>query len=670
MNDLPVVDAMLVVLTRRSTMQEQMIRRLSQALRADGVRDLTMAHDWVASCPRLDQRLRAFLARVLAPRDMPPFGDFVPLCHLADGGMGRVWLCGAPDDHLVVVKTIHAEHGGDSDFMARFAREAHITCALRSPHIVAALGHGFTDDHDGWLALEYITGGDLKQLLKRRGRLDESEALLLVYQIGMALVDAHAHHLVHRDIKPANIFLDVDQQAKLGDFGCARSTQDDRTMLTMEGTTLGTPAYMSPEQIRAEAQIDIRSDIYALGVLLYAMLTGEEPYQGNTSAVLRQHLQARPPDARRLVPHLHERSAKTVLKCMLKKPEHRFRDPAALCKSLRRTLDILGVDPDRSLDGSTITDAFVSGGEVVGAIEELHDTAPIVEARPAPATSAPAAQTDVCPTPTVATGHDPSGLDDEATLVDQGVGATDDSEMTLNDQSDASALPEHLERSSDQPWLCLLGHGVHIHLWARPALLVGKQRSAPVDYPARVYPLDEHRERCQRISRQHCTIGLDAGNSVVITDHGSGNGTMVGERVLNPDQPLVLADGQDHVVTLAGSLRLQVRPVVQRTRQESGVQIARAALPGGIDSDRIHDAVIIKRPDNRSDMLAAMVMRRITIGPGYADLPLTDWDADSVELAICAGRWMIRQAGDAWRIVTDQDDIFGFVCRPGTYDDF
>ena len=156
-------EAVLAVLKRRTSMSAAMLAKLDRRMQRSDLGSMTALHDWVRQHDKLDPALRQFLQRVLAPADMSPFGDFQAVAHLADGGMGSVWLCAQSTGELAVVKTLRHDVQ-DKQFFARFAREAQITCALRSPHIVTALGHSGDFDRVAWLALEYIAGGDLNQV--------------------------------------------------------------------------------------------------------------------------------------------------------------------------------------------------------------------------------------------------------------------------------------------------------------------------------------------------------------------------------------------------------------------------------------------------------------------------------------------------------------------------
>lgn len=209
---------------------------------------------------------------------------------LGAGGMASVWV----GEHLtlrieVAVKFISPELIGQSpDFVARFNREATAVAKIKSPHVVQVLDHGMTDDGTPYIVMELLEGQDLGARLDREGALPFSEVVEIIAQVAKALTRAHAEGVVHRDIKPDNIFLvhgDEDDEifAKVLDFGIAKDTrQTSRSVVTVTGTMVGTPAYMSPEQILSGKHVDGRADLWSLGVVAYHAMTGEIPFEGST----------------------------------------------------------------------------------------------------------------------------------------------------------------------------------------------------------------------------------------------------------------------------------------------------------------------------------------------------------------------------------------------------
>jgi eukaryotic-like serine/threonine-protein kinase len=218
------------------------------------------------------------------------------------GGMGSVWVA----DHLtlecqVAVKLISAALAGREGALARFSREARTAAQIRSPHLVQIFDHGVMDDGTPYIVMELLRGESLAERLARGGPLALAEVATIVEQLGRALGSAHRLGVVHRDLKPENVFLvDLPDAAegelfvKLLDFGVARSLQGDEAGgVTQAGALLGTPAYMSPEQLADSAKVGPAADLWSLGVLAYRALTGELPFAGATPVALWTAIAAR-----------------------------------------------------------------------------------------------------------------------------------------------------------------------------------------------------------------------------------------------------------------------------------------------------------------------------------------------------------------------------------------
>jgi serine/threonine-protein kinase len=204
---------------------------------------------------------------------------------LGKGGMGSVWLA----DHMtlqtpVAIKLIDSETARNPNARARFDREAQLAAKIRSPHVVQILDHGTTEEGEPYIAMECLTGESLRERLSARGRLTPAETGRIVSHICRAMSRAHESGLVHRDLKPENIFITIDGEdeiVKVLDFGVAKATD----MLsyagidpTRTGALLGTPYYMSPEQAQGLKTVDTRSDLWALGVVVFECLTGQRPF--------------------------------------------------------------------------------------------------------------------------------------------------------------------------------------------------------------------------------------------------------------------------------------------------------------------------------------------------------------------------------------------------------
>ncbi len=204
---------------------------------------------------------------------------------------------------------------------SRFEREIGILEKLRHPNIIEVYGGG---DMNGQLfyAMEYVDAGSVKELLVQYGTLPWKEVATIARQVCSALQYAHNHGIIHRDLKPANLFLTKDGSVKLGDFGIARDTRSSD--LTDHGLTVGTHAYMSPEQITADARISGKADLYALGCVLFEMLSGHPPFQGvNFAQLFEQHLRQPAPRIKSVVPDVPQGMDDIIDQCLRKSPDER-----------------------------------------------------------------------------------------------------------------------------------------------------------------------------------------------------------------------------------------------------------------------------------------------------------------------------------------------------------
>jgi len=231
---------------------------------------------------------------------------------LGAGGMGSIWLA----DHLtlhapVVVKFMARDLVQSDEARSRFAREASAAAQLRSPHVVQVLDHGVTERGVPYIVMEHLEGRDLASLIDARGKLEPKEVEHVLGQVVKALTKAHAQGIVHRDIKPENIFLSGEANeepfVKLLDFGIAKAKtgREVGSISTQTGAILGTPFYMSPEQIASGKNVDHRSDVWALGVVVFQALTGRRPFLADDYGELVLILHAgKPPRMTELVPSL------------------------------------------------------------------------------------------------------------------------------------------------------------------------------------------------------------------------------------------------------------------------------------------------------------------------------------------------------------------------------
>jgi eukaryotic-like serine/threonine-protein kinase len=266
------------------------------------------------------------------------FGNYLATALLGEGGMGAVYLAEHPSiGRQVAIKVLRAELGRDAQSLARFINEARAANSIRHPNIIEILDSGVTDNGISYLVMELLRGESLTARIKRRGRLAPNEAVALVMQTASALGAAHAKGIVHRDLKPDNLFVVPDEtnpaseHIKVLDFGIAKlqTTAPGGFVKTRTGSLMGTPIYMSPEQCLGTKEVDRRSDIYALGAILYELTTGRPPFLSEGfGALLNMHLNQPPRPPREIEPSISPGLESAMLKMLAKKPEERFQSMA------------------------------------------------------------------------------------------------------------------------------------------------------------------------------------------------------------------------------------------------------------------------------------------------------------------------------------------------------
>jgi serine/threonine-protein kinase len=255
------------------------------------------------------------------------------------GGMSSVFR--AHDrllDRKVALKILHQQYTDDAEYVERFRREARAVAALSHPNIVTVIDRG-EHENKQFIVFEYVDGENLKALIERRGPAPVTTALELAMQVARGLSFAHQQGLVHRDVKPQNVLLNGDGQAKVTDFGIARSL-DVQQGMTQTGTVLGTSDYIAPEQAQGQ-RVDEHTDVYSLGVVLYEMLTNEVPFPGeNFVAVAMRHINEAPPSIRDKRPDVTPRLEAAVQCAMAKRPEDRFQTMTDFCRELEANLAV------------------------------------------------------------------------------------------------------------------------------------------------------------------------------------------------------------------------------------------------------------------------------------------------------------------------------------------
>ncbi|MFM9117880.1 MAG: serine/threonine-protein kinase [Planctomycetota bacterium] len=300
----------------------------------------------------------------LTGRDL---GDYHILHRLNRGGMADVYLAEQRSlRRRVALKVLQGRLAGDALYIQRFQNEARNVAALVHANIVQIYEVGVRDGIH-FIAQEYVDGPNLRQLIARHGTLDAARLVRILRQVVAALQKAAQVGIVHRDIKPENIRLTATGEVKVADFGLARAANSsDAQHLTQEGITLGTPLYMSPEQVEGRT-VDPRSDLYSLGATAYFVLAGRPPFEGETSlAIALQHLRTTPAPLATQRPDLPSELCDLVHKLLAKQPADRFQSPRELLTALR-TLSLNLPHTDEALGPLDWDEGLaLSGAESIG----------------------------------------------------------------------------------------------------------------------------------------------------------------------------------------------------------------------------------------------------------------------------------------------------------------
>jgi len=335
--------------------------------------------------------------------DIDHIGKYEIRRELGRGAMGIVYEGFDPlIERVVALKTIRADQlAGDNaaDVIARFRREAQAAGRLTHPNIVSI--YDFGEDAGVWyIAMEFVKGRELKDYFEANERFATKDAVRILTQILSALGYAHQQGVVHRDIKPANVILLPDGNVKVADFGIAHIESSE---LTQAGSVLGTPSYMSPEQILG-LPVDGRSDLFSVGVILYQFLTGERPFSGSATTTMRKVLEENPLPPSRFNTQIPGAMDGVARKALAKKADDRFQSADAFMAALRTA------EADRSTEATVLADddATIANLPAAGAKTTVARPAAAPPPAPAPVAEKPAAATKPAAAPVAAAGAPPA----------------------------------------------------------------------------------------------------------------------------------------------------------------------------------------------------------------------------------------------------------------------
>jgi serine/threonine protein kinase len=296
-------------------------------------------------------------------------GGYRLVKRIGEGGMGEVYLAEQLSMHrTVAIKILHQKWADDEEFRKRFLLEARAAGKLSHPNIIQVFDVG---KYQGlyYFSMEYIDGVTVDDLIRHEGPIGLDKVIDITLQVCEALGYLSQQGIVHRDIKPANIMVMKDGTVKLADFGFIQQAVVDHELM-QEGTTIGTPDYISPEQARGERDLDVRSDIYSLGASVFHMLAGKTMFKGTCSSVMRAHIDAQPPDLKSLRGDVPERLVEIVTRMTAKSPIDRQQSPDEVQKDLEVfKLDLAGHSGELPTSKSGILNVINAEKERIVALE-------------------------------------------------------------------------------------------------------------------------------------------------------------------------------------------------------------------------------------------------------------------------------------------------------------
>ncbi len=303
-------------------------------------------------------------------------GRYKVLSRLGAGGMADVFL--AEDNQLgrkVALKLLHRRFAEDPGFVERFRREAQAAAGLQHPNVVSVYDRGA---YDGtyYIAMEYLPGRTLKQLIRQEAPLDPVRAINITLQILKAARFAHRRGVIHRDLKPHNVIIDDGDHAKVTDFGIARAGASD---MTETGSIMGTAQYLSPEQAQGHA-VSAGSDLYSIGVILYELVTAQVPFDAEAAVTIAiKHVSEAPPAPRQINPNIPPELEQVILWALNKNPNDRPTDADQLINALEQVKAMIegGQGGQRTASFAAVAAAEAYGNQpIVGAAAAVSDTMP------------------------------------------------------------------------------------------------------------------------------------------------------------------------------------------------------------------------------------------------------------------------------------------------------
>ena len=303
---------------------------LADILVAEGTIDSTTAERLTKALRRIvrDERAKSEGGMLVNKQ----IGGYKLIRRIGEGGMGEVYLAEQLTMHrTVALKILHNKWADDEEFRKRFLLEARAAGKLNHQNLIQVYD---VNKYQGkyYFSMEFIDGVTVEDLIRHEGALPVEKVINICMQVCQALKYLATHNIVHRDIKPANIMVTKDGTVKLGDFGFIQSVWDSELM--QEGTTIGTPDYISPEQARGERNLDVRSDMYSLGASLFHMLTSKTLFQGSCSKVMRDHIETVPPKLDDLRKDLPKDLVRMLTKMTAKQPIDRYQTPDEVIKDM------------------------------------------------------------------------------------------------------------------------------------------------------------------------------------------------------------------------------------------------------------------------------------------------------------------------------------------------